>query len=57
MTRLMPFLAKSHGKPRVDDYRVINEMTLFNRSGLRWCDAPREYGQVKTRYNRWKRRR
>ena len=28
---------------------------LINRNGLRWRDAPREYGPPKTLYNRWKR--
>ena len=27
----------------------------MNRNGLRWCDAPKEYGPAKTLYNRWKR--
>ncbi len=30
-------------------------MIFINRNGLRWCDAPREYGPCKTLYNRWKR--
>ena len=30
-------------------------MILINRNGLRWRDAPREYGPAKTLYNRWKR--
>ncbi|WP_245948910.1 transposase [Paracoccus lutimaris] len=28
---------------------------FINRNGLRWRNAPREYGQPKTLYNRWKR--
>ncbi|WP_330447583.1 transposase (plasmid) [Paracoccus marcusii] len=28
---------------------------FINRNGLRWCDAPKEYGPAKTLYNRWKR--
>ena len=27
----------------------------FNRNGLRWSNAPHEYGPAKTLYNRWKR--
>jgi transposase len=46
---------KSHGKPRVDDRRVLSGIIFINRNGLRWCDAPREYGPPKTLYNRWKR--
>jgi len=55
MERLKPFLPKSHGKPRVDDRRVLSGIIFINRNGLRWCDAPKEYGPAKTLYNRWKR--
>lgn len=55
MARLEPFFPKSHGKPRVDDRRVLSGLIFVNRNGLRWCDAPREYGPPKTLYNRWKR--
>ena len=55
MARLRPFFPKSHGKPRVDDRRVLSGIIFINRNGLRWCDAPKEYGPAKTLYNRWKR--
>ena len=55
MERLKPFLPTSHGKPRVDDRRVLSGIIFINRNGLRWCDAPRAYGPYKTLYNRWKR--
>ncbi|WP_408872004.1 IS5 family transposase, partial [Gluconobacter oxydans] len=55
MDRLRPFFPKSHGKPRVDDRRVLSGIIFVNRNGLRWRDAPREYGPHKTLYNRWKR--
>ena len=55
MVRLQPFFPKSHGKPRVDDRRVLSGIIFINRNGLRWCDAPKEYGPPKTLYNRWKR--
>jgi len=55
MERLKSFFPKSHGKPRVDDRRVLSGIIFINRNGLRWCDAPREYGPHKTLYNRWKR--
>jgi transposase len=55
MERLKPFFPKSHGRPRVDDRRVLSGIIFINRNGLRWCDAPREYGPAKTLYNRWKR--
>ncbi len=55
MARLEPFFPKSHGKPRVDDRRVLSGIIFINSNGLRWRDAPREYGPAKTLYNRWKR--
>ena len=55
IARLEPFFPKSHGKPRVDDRRVLSGIIFINRNGLRWCDAPAEYGPHKTLYNRWKR--
>ena len=55
MARLRPFFPRSHGRPRVDDLRVLSAIIFINRNGLRWCDAPREYGPAKTLYNRWKR--
>ena len=55
MARLRPFFPKSHGKPRVDGRRVLSGIIFINRNGLRWRDAPKEYGPPKTLYNRWKR--
>lgn len=55
MDRLRPYFPKSHGKPRVDDRRVLSGIVFVNRNGLRWRDAPEEYGPLKTLYNRWKR--
>ncbi len=55
MARLEPYFTKSHGKPRVDDRRVLSGIVFVNRNGLRLCDAPREYGPHNTLYNRWKR--
>lgn len=54
MARLSPFSPKSHGKPRVDDPQVLSGIILINRNGLRWRDAPREYGPPKALYKRWK---
>jgi len=53
MARLEPFFPKPHGKPRVDDRRVLSGIIFINRNGLRWRDAPPEYGPAKTLYNRW----
>ena len=55
MTRLEPVFPKSHGKPRVDDKRVLCGIIFLNRTGLRWRDAPAAYGPHKTWYSRWKR--
>ena len=55
MERLAPFFPKSHGRPRVDDRRVLSGIIFVNRNGLRWRDAPAEYGPPKTLYNRWRR--
>ena len=55
LAKLEPFFPKSHGKPRVDDRRVLSGIIFINRNGLRWCDAPEEYGPHKTLYSRWKR--
>ena len=53
MARLQPYFPKSHGKPRVDDRRVLSGIVFVNRNGLRWCDAPSACGPHKTLYNRW----
>ncbi|GAA4215271.1 hypothetical protein GCM10022290_00210 [Sagittula marina] len=55
MARLAPFFPKPHGKPQVDDRRVLSGIIFMNRNGLRWRDAPSAYGPHKTLYRRWKR--
>ena len=35
MARLEPFFPKSHGKPRVDDRRVLSGIIFVNRNGMR----------------------
>ncbi len=40
MARLEPYFPKSHGRPRVDDRRVLGGIIFVNRNGLRWRDAP-----------------
>ena len=52
MAGLEPFVPKSHGKPRVDDRRVLSGIIFINRNGLRWRDAPSAYGPHKTLYTR-----
>ena len=48
MTRLQPYFPKSHGRPRVDDRCVLSGIIFVNRNGLRWRDAPKDYGPHKT---------
>lgn len=55
MDRLRPFFPKSHGKPRMDDRRVLSGIVFVNPDGLRWRDAPSACGPYKTLCNRWKR--
>jgi transposase len=35
MVRLRPYFPKSHGKPRVDDCRVLSGIVFVNRLGRR----------------------
>jgi len=51
MRRIEPYFPLSHGVARVDDLRLISGIVLVIRNGLRWRDAPRDYGPQKTIYN------
>ena len=53
MRRIEPHFPLSHGVPRVDDRRIISGIIFVIRNGLRWRDAPAEYGPSKTIYNRF----
>ena len=53
MRRIAPFFPRSHGIPRVDDRLVISGIVFVIKNGLRWRDAPRDYGPHKTIYNRF----
>jgi transposase len=53
MRRIEPYFPLSHGLPRVDDRRIISGIIFVIRNGLRWRDAPAEYGPPKTIYNRF----
>ena len=55
MARLAPYFPKAHGKPRVDDRRVLSGIIFITRNGLCWRDAPTAYGRHKTLYRRWRR--
>ena len=53
MRRIKPYFPLSHGVPRVDDRKVISGIIFVIRNGLRWRDAPADYGAHKTIYNRF----
>ena len=53
MRRIEPYFPLSHGVSRVDDQRIISGIIFVIRNGLRWRDAPKEYGPHKTIYNRF----
>ena len=53
MRRIEPYFPLSHGMPRVDDRRVLSGIVFVIRNGLRWRDAPSDYGPPKTIYNRF----
>ena len=55
LQRIEPYFPLAHGVPRVDDQRVISGIIHVIRNGLRWRDAPSDYGPHKTLYNRWAR--
>ena len=48
MEPIRPYFPKSRGRARVDDKRVLSGIIFINRNGLRWCDAPAEYGPSKS---------
>jgi transposase len=48
MRRIEPHFLLSHGVPRVDDHRVVSGIIFVIWNGLRWRDAPAEYGPHKT---------
>ena len=52
MRRIEPYFPLSHGIARVDDRMAISGIVFVIKNGLRWRDAPREYGPHKTIYNR-----
>jgi len=53
LERLKLYFPRSHGRPRVDDRRVISGIIHVIRNGVRWCDAPEIYGPHKTLYDRF----
>jgi len=53
LARIEPYFPLSHGVPRVDDRKVVSGIIFVIRNGLRWRDAPTDYGPHKTLYNRF----
>ncbi len=53
LAKIKPFFPLSHGVARVDDRRVVSGIIFVIRNGLRWRDAPIDYGPHKTLYNRF----
>lgn len=53
LNRIKRHFPTPHGKPRVDDLRVISGIMYVIRQGLQWKDAPEAYGPHKTLYNRF----
>src|ERR1700686_3700139 len=51
--RIEGYFPPSHGVGRVDDRRIVSAIVFVIRNGLRWRDAPPEYGPHKTIYNRF----
>lgn len=51
MRRIEPYLLLYHGVPRIDDHLVLSGIIFVVRNGLRYHDAPREYGRHKMIYN------
>ena len=47
------FFLRSRGIPRKDDQKIISGIIHVLKFGLRWKDAPKEYGPYKTLYNRF----
>ncbi len=52
MRRIVRYFPLSHGIARVDDRRIVSAIVFVIKNGLRWRDAPPEYGPHKTIYNR-----
>jgi putative transposase len=53
LAKIERYFPLAHGIPRVDDLRVVSGIIFVIRNGLRWRDAPSDYGPHKTLYNRF----
>ena len=55
LKRIQHTFPKPRGVARADDRKVLSGIIHVIRNGLRWRDAPPDYGPHKTLYNRWAR--
>ena len=53
MRRIERYFPLSHGIARVGDRRIVSAIVHVIENGLRWRDAPGEYGPHKTIYSRF----
>ena len=53
LSKIEQYFPLAHGVSRVDDLRVVSGIIFVIRNGLRWRDAPSDYGPHKTLYNRF----
>ena len=53
MQRISPYFPLSHGFARVDVRPVSSGIIFVIRNGLRWRDAPGDFGPHKTIFNRF----
>ncbi len=53
LAKIERYFPLAHGVPRVDDRKVVSGIIFVIRNGLRWRDAPSDYGPHKTLYNRF----
>ena len=55
LNRIKHMFPKPRGVARADDRKVLSGIIHVIRNGLRWRDAPSDYGPHKTLYHRWAR--
>ena len=47
MRRIERYFPLSHGVARVDDRRIVSAIVFVIKNGLRWRDAPGDYGRTR----------
>jgi len=55
LNRIRHMFQRPRGVARSEDRKVLSGIIHVIRNGLRWRDAPAEYGPHKTLHNRWAR--